>query len=77
MFHRAGTAFAWMTLIAILSIVVYVPTMKYGFVHWDDDDYVDENTHVQKVLTLESICWAVTATDASNWHPVTWLFRGD
>ena len=71
--HRTRTVLAGMALVTILSIVVYVPTMKHGFVHWDDDDYVVENTHVQKGLTWESLRWAVTSTDASNWHPFTWL----
>jgi tetratricopeptide (TPR) repeat protein len=59
--------------IVILSFLLYVPSLQHGFVHWDDHDYIVENTHVQQGLTWESMRWALTTTSASNWHPLTWL----
>ena len=44
-----------------------------GFINYDDPFYVTKNVHVQKGLTGESVAWAFTATDAANWHPLTWL----
>jgi tetratricopeptide (TPR) repeat protein len=42
-------------------------------VNYDDQDYVTENSVVQKGLTWTGIKWAFTTGHASNWHPITWL----
>jgi hypothetical protein len=44
-----------------------------GFVNFDDNTYVLRNQQVQNGLTRDSLAWAFTTTDASNWHPLTWL----
>ena len=41
--------------------------------HYDDKDYVSDNSIVQKGLTWPGIEWAFTTGYASNWHPLTWL----
>ena len=35
--------------------------------------YILENPQVREGLTGDGIRWAFTSTDASNWHPLTWL----
>ena len=45
----------------------------HDFVNIDDKVYVYENRHVQNGLTLNSMTWAFTTTQAANWHPLTWL----
>jgi tetratricopeptide (TPR) repeat protein len=40
---------------------------------WDDPEYVLDNVHVAQGLTWQGARWALTSTDAANWHPVTWL----
>ncbi len=62
-----------MTTLVVVSIVLYAPTFRHGFVHWDDDTYVRENVIVRNGLTWQGLRWAVTTTEASNWHPLTWL----
>jgi tetratricopeptide (TPR) repeat protein len=62
-----------MVALIVLSFLLYLPTLRHGFVHWDDDVYVVENAHVQEGLSWQSVRWALTATEASNWHPLTWL----
>ena len=62
-----------MVALILLSFLLYSPTLRHGFVHWDDDGYVVENAHVQEGLSWQSIRWALTTTEASNWHPLTWL----
>lgn len=59
--------------LVIATVAVYWQVRNHGFVNFDDDRYVTENPHVQAGLTRESIIWAFTATDVSNWHPLTWL----
>ena len=53
--------------------IVFGQTIDFGFVNYDDTDYVYENFHVRQGLTPESIAWAMTTGHALNWHPVTWL----
>jgi Flp pilus assembly protein TadD len=44
-----------------------------GFVNYDDDVYVTGNRHVQAGLSASGLAWALTTTEALNWHPLTWL----
>jgi tetratricopeptide (TPR) repeat protein len=60
-------------LLALVTLLVYLPAARDGFVNYDDQDYVTENSVVQKGLTWTGIKWAFTTSHASNWHPVTWL----
>jgi tetratricopeptide (TPR) repeat protein len=54
-------------------LVVYAPALTLGFVNFDDPQYVLDNAYVHSGLTRNGIGWALTATYAGNWHPVTWL----
>ena len=60
-------------LLALITLLVYLPAARDGFVNYDDQDYVTENPVVQKGLTWAGIKWAFTTGHASNWHPLTWL----
>jgi protein O-mannosyl-transferase len=59
--------------LAAVTLVLYSPVGRHPFVAYDDQNYVYRNAHVTAGLTWDTLAWAVTATDASNWHPVTWL----
>jgi len=52
---------------------VFEPSLRNDFINYDDPDYVTENEHVQKGFSWEGVRWAFSTTDASNWHPLTWL----
>ena len=71
-FYKARTVSVCLLLIAV-TIFVYRPVKDYGFVDYDDNQYVYENRHVQKGLTLDGAIWAFSTVHASNWHPLTWL----
>ncbi|HEX6822150.1 MAG TPA: tetratricopeptide repeat protein [Candidatus Sulfotelmatobacter sp.] len=60
-------------LLALLSLVIYNPVTRMGFVNYDDPAYVTANRHVQGGLTWKMVRWAFLSTDAANWHPLTWL----
>ena len=60
-------------LLAAVTIALYSPVIGHSFVVLDDDDYVTGNPHIQGGLAWSTIKWAFTSTDASNWHPLTWL----
>ncbi len=54
-------------------VAVYYPVNGQPFANYDDPDYVSDNVHVRAGLNWTTIKWAMTARDAANWHPVTWL----
>jgi tetratricopeptide (TPR) repeat protein len=60
-------------LLALITLLAYLPAARDGFVNYDDQDYVTENSTVQRGLTWPGIKWAFTTSHASNWHPLTWL----
>jgi tetratricopeptide (TPR) repeat protein len=60
-------------LLALTTLVVYLPVTRDSFLDYDDNDYVTNNQVVQKGLTFAGIKWAFTTWHAGNWHPLTWL----
>lgn len=60
-------------VLAAMTIVVFRPVGRAGFINYDDDIYVYENRPVASGLSREGIAWAFTTTHASNWHPLTWI----
>jgi Flp pilus assembly protein TadD len=60
-------------LVFLLVGAVFVPSVHNDFVNYDDGIYVTANPHVKRGMTWDGIRWAATSTDASNWHPLTWL----
>ena len=59
-------------LLALLTVLVYLPVRHAGLVVFDDPIYVGD-PHVRAGLTLGGVKWAFTTWHASNWHPLTWL----
>jgi tetratricopeptide (TPR) repeat protein len=59
--------------LALLTLLVYLPVRRNGFVLYDDPDYVTENPAVQAGLTWSGFKWSFATLHASNWHPLTWL----
>ena len=60
-------------LLALLTLVIYLPATRHGFSRFDDSDYVTENQVVQNGLTWAGVKWAFVTWHAGNWHPLTWL----
>ncbi|MCX5835136.1 MAG: tetratricopeptide repeat protein [Deltaproteobacteria bacterium] len=61
------------TLLVLLTAAVYLQVGSHEFITYDDTVYLTENPIVRGGLTLEGLRWAFTTTEASNWHPLTWL----
>jgi tetratricopeptide (TPR) repeat protein len=59
--------------LAGITALVFWNVSLCEFVNYDDLDYVTNNRHVSTGLNRENVLWALTATHASNWHPLTWL----
>jgi tetratricopeptide (TPR) repeat protein len=60
-------------LLALAVLVAFWPILDNDFVSYDDNTYVTDNPHVKQGLTRETIAWTFTATQAANWHPLTWI----
>ena len=59
--------------LAIATLILYSPVGHHPFINYDDQSYVFENAHIKAGLTWNTFLWSLTSTEASNWHPVTWL----
>jgi hypothetical protein len=61
-------------LLALVTLLVYLPVRHYPFINYDDGKYVAENTAVQAGLTWTGVKWAFTSLAyVSDWHPLVWL----
>ncbi len=60
-------------LLAVVTLAIFAPVISYQFINVDDNAYVVANEHVRQGLSLHNAWWALTALEAANWHPVTWL----
>jgi protein O-mannosyl-transferase len=61
-------------LLAVATLALYSPAIGHPFIfNYDDDVYVTNNPHIQAGLTWEAVRWALTSTEYSNWHPLTWI----
>ena len=64
----------WVAAVLVVIILfIYAPVRHYGFLAFDDPEYVSENAPVIRGLTGQGVLWAFTTGHASNWHPMTWL----
>jgi tetratricopeptide (TPR) repeat protein len=57
----------------LLTFAAFWPVGSFGFIGYDDLDYVYKNAAVRSGLNDESVAWAFTTAFAGNWHPITWL----
>ena len=68
---RANVLVALVLVVGTLAL--WAPSLRGGFLHFDDPEYVTANPHVRDGLTLDGAVWAFTRSHSANWHPVTWL----
>lgn len=64
--------FAASLLSALVTFIIYLPSIGNGFVSWDDAKYVYENLWIQS-LDLAFLKRAFTEVYFSNWHPLTMI----
>ena len=60
-------------LLAALTLAVYEPVARCGFVNLDDPVYVTEQPRVREGLSWSGVLWAFRTPVAGLWHPVTLL----
>src|SRR5690242_4803533 len=58
-------------LLAAITWAVFGQTLSYGFVEYDDNDYVYANEVVTRGVSGHGLVFALTRTVSANWHPLT------
>lgn len=60
-------------LLVLATIALYNPLTRAPFLNLDDAAHVTNNPHVRAGLTWKTVVWAFETSEASDWHPITWL----
>ena len=60
-------------LLALVTLALYWPATGFGFLNYDDADFITANVHVQSGLNWEGLKWAFQLNEGDYWHPLTWL----
>ncbi len=60
-------------VLAAITFAVFGQTLRFGFIDFDDNDYVYQNPMVAQGLTRKGVVWAFAQSHSGNWHPLTWL----
>ncbi|MEN6583928.1 MAG: tetratricopeptide repeat protein [Armatimonadota bacterium] len=60
-------------LLIAATLAIYARISLFDFISVDDSSYVYQNSQVRTGLTQDNILWSLTATNSSNWHPLTWV----
>jgi len=66
-------AFAFAAALVCSVVFAYWRVWSFGFVNFDDLEYVVYNPHIRDGLTGKGLLWALTTGYAGNWHPLTWI----
>jgi tetratricopeptide (TPR) repeat protein len=60
-------------VLVIITLGVYAPVLRNGFVNYDDPRDLLGNPHLNRGFTLGGLAWAFSMTEYPNWHPLTWI----
>ena len=71
--RKSQRAILFGLLLALVTLGLYWPAVRFDFINYDDPDYVIYNPAIQHGLDASSLAWAFTSDHASNWHPLTWI----
>ncbi len=71
--HQPWQIAAICLLLAVVTLSTYWGVRNNDFLSYDDNYYVWQNQHIQHGLTAQSVAWAFTTFERSNWHPLAWI----
>jgi protein O-mannosyl-transferase len=60
-------------LLVAATVILYLPSLRNGFINFDDPSYISDNFRVLQGLSWKNVAWAFTTVSQGNWHPLTWL----
>src|ERR1700722_7590512 len=72
-FHSPWVSIAVCLFLALAVWAIYGQTRGFGFVYFDDDEYVFNNPQITQGLSFKAVSWAFTHIHSHNWHPLTTL----
>jgi tetratricopeptide (TPR) repeat protein len=58
--------------IAIVTVAVFAPSLKNGFVDWDEPGLILENPHIRR-LGWDQVRWMFTSFHMGPYQPLPWL----
>ena len=68
-----STEIGFLLLLVVTTLIPYWQTASFGFVNFDDPNYVSENPLLQDGLDSERVKEAMFEFHKANWHPLVWL----
>src|SRR5688572_12646499 len=66
---------AFGAVIFAITFLTFLPSLRNGFVGWDDSGMFLENIHYRG-LKWENIKWMFSTFHYAHYHPITWLTLG-
>jgi hypothetical protein len=63
----------WCVILTVVTLLLYVRTVTFQFVNFDDDVHVYENPYVRAGLSWSGLVWAFQIHGPSQWHPLAWM----
>ncbi len=72
---EASAKTCWGIRIALVAVTLipFAQVAQFGFLHFDDNEYVYENPNVMSPFSVETVRWAFASGQYNNWHPLAWL----
>lgn len=58
--------------VALITLAVYLPALRNGFVIWDDEQFIIDNYHI-RTLNWAFFRWALNDLSFSIWQPAAWI----
>ena len=58
--------------VTLLTVAVFLLTLRNGLLIWDDEYYVVNNLHIRS-FNRDFLSWAFSNIDMSLWYPLTWI----
>ena len=69
---KRRTSFLLAGALAMITLALYLPSLRNGFTGWDDEVWVLDNPHIRS-LDVAFFQWAFFNFYRSNWCPLTWM----
>ncbi len=67
----ALSRWAWSLGLALLAVGLYLPSLDFGWLNYDDDVYVTASPPIRLGLSAEGLRWALSSFQGANWFPLT------
>ncbi len=71
----SNTFIIWISVITVISLIVYSPSFTHETTNWDDDQYITNNPYLQDLSakTLKKMFFSKERYFMGNYHPVSML----